>query len=96
MKTLGLGIGGLLTLESGLLAPEANALEIKDHPSPKRRTRANRKSTDFIILHTTEGKARGSLDRLTRFGLANYMIDRDGTVYRIMERDQYAGGTAYW
>src|SRR3989344_7766515 len=73
-------------------------LEIIDHPSPKRRTRANRLSTDFILLHTTEAPGSNSLNSLTRFGQANYVVDTNGDVYRIMNPKQISigAGRSMW
>jgi len=70
----------------------SNDLEIIDYPSPKRRTRPNRISTDHIILHNTEASSISSLNSLTRFGNANYMVDGNGDVYRIMGPDQISTG----
>ncbi len=88
---LGLGIG-LLTAE------EAEAYQLIDSPSPKRRTRPNRKNTKYIILHTTEANGSSSLNSLTRGGKASYMIDTAGKVYRIMKPNQISigAGRSMW
>ena len=84
---------------SGLFVPEPfeaetiSGLNVIDHPSPKRKTRANRLSTDYIILHTTEGGLKGSLEKNTRLGEANYMVDTNGDTYRIMNPYQISKGS---
>ena len=66
--------------------------------SPRNTERARRKSTNFIILHTTEAEAASSLRKLSRNGEAHYCVDRDGKVYRIVNRDRvaYHCGTSMW
>lgn len=88
---LGLGLG-LLTAE------EAEAYQLIDSPSPKRRTRPNRKSTQYILLHTTEANGNSSLNTLTRGGKASYMVNTDGKIYRIMKPDQVSigAGRSVW
>ncbi|MCH8510913.1 MAG: N-acetylmuramoyl-L-alanine amidase [Kiritimatiellae bacterium] len=62
------------------------------------RQRSPRSSTEYIILHTTEGGGRGSLEKLRRFGEAHYMVDTDGKVYRIIEHRRIAthAGRSMW
>ncbi len=66
--------------------------------SPKNPERPKRASTRFIILHTTEGPAKGSGNKLSRYGEANYMIDEQGRVYRIIDRRRvaYHCGHSMW
>lgn len=88
----------LLTL--ALAAPlEAGAeLDITDSGSPKNRERGYRSSTRFIILHTTEGEKKGALAKLRHAGEAHYLVDRQGRVTRIVERDRIArhAGRSMW
>ena len=95
------GLAGLLVPNwakagSELLVPEEyleqSGLNIIDHPSPHRKTRATRKSTDYFLLHTTEAPSRNSLNSLARYGEANYMVDTNGDVYRIMLHNQISMG----
>lgn len=83
-----------------LLAPlTARAeLDISDHGSPKNRERGYRGSTRFIILHTTEGEKKGALAKLRHAGEAHYLVDREGRVSRIVERDRVAthAGRSMW
>ncbi|MCC5846236.1 MAG: N-acetylmuramoyl-L-alanine amidase [Verrucomicrobia bacterium] len=76
----------------------AQGLDIESRYSPLNRRRSPRGSTEYIILHTTEGGGRGSLEKLRRFGEAHYMVDTDGKVYRIIERHRIAthAGRSMW
>lgn len=76
----------------------ARALSIRSHYSRWNRSRPRRSGTEFIILHTTEGKAKGSLDKLRRNGEAHYFVDTNGKVYRIIHRDRVAlhAGRSMW
>ncbi|MBI5389470.1 N-acetylmuramoyl-L-alanine amidase [Candidatus Woesearchaeota archaeon] len=69
-----------------------------DSYSPKNNRRPIRSHTDYIILHTTEGPADGSLNRLRAGGFAHYMVDKDGSIYRIIEPHKYANhaGRSMW
>ncbi len=68
------------------------------YSSPRTPERAVRKSTDYIILHTTEAEAGSSLRKLSQNGEAHYCVDRDGKVYRIVQRSRvaYHCGTSMW
>lgn len=89
LKATSLGLAGLLVPEWVNASPD---LRIIESPSPKRRTRASRLSTDYILLHTTEAPSKSSLNSLTRFGKASYMVDTNGDIYRIMNSNQIAVG----
>jgi hypothetical protein len=68
-----------VVLVAVLLAQVATAaLEFKDYYSPWNKKRAKRRETRYIILHTTEGPAKGSLHKLHRYGEAHYMVDTGG------------------
>jgi N-acetylmuramoyl-L-alanine amidase len=102
-------------LRSGLLAtlsllcavPQAQGARIVDyqaHLGPRFEKRT-RKSTRFIIVHSTECRLRSALRTLSRGkarhgrfisqgGHANYLVGRDGTIYRILDpryRADHAG-----
>ena len=66
--------------------------------SPRNAERAVRAATQYIILHTTEAEAKSSLRKLSRNGEAHYCVDRDGRVYRIVDRRKvaYHCGTSMW
>ncbi|UCD03209.1 MAG: N-acetylmuramoyl-L-alanine amidase [Candidatus Aenigmatarchaeota archaeon] len=71
-------------------------LGIIDYPSPRRSRRPRRKSTDYIVLHTTEmtgSVPENNISRyIRRYGLANYVVNKKGAVYRIMGRHQVSHG----
>ncbi len=60
--------------------------------------RSLRRETRFIILHTTEGPAKGSGEKLKRYGEAHYMIDEIGRVYEVVniKRVAYHCGLSMW
>ena len=68
----------------------AAELDIVNHYSPRNRERPRRRSTDYIILHTTEGAGKGSLKKVHRNGEAHYFVKRNGKVYRIIDRRRVA------
>ena len=76
----------------------AAGLNISNRISPMDRYRDRRPRTEFIILHTTEGGDRSSLNRVKRRGLAHYLVRRDGKVYRIIQRHKVAlhAGRSMW
>ncbi|MEI7742070.1 MAG: peptidoglycan recognition family protein [bacterium] len=57
-----------------------------------------RKTTKYIVLHTTEGEFEGSMRRLDHWGLCHFVIDTDGTIYRVMPSEHYAdsAGESMW
>ncbi len=66
--------------------------------SPKNKQRPTRKSTQFIILHTTEGSARGALEKLSANGECHYVVDTNGRVYAIIDKTRvaYHAGLSMW
>lgn len=66
--------------------------------SPKNRERPLRATTDYIILHTTEGKEQGSLQKVVDNGEANFFVTSDGRVLKIVDRKRiaYHCGTSMW
>lgn len=82
-----------------LLATQvASALEFRDHYSPWNRQRGLRPQTRYIVLHTTEGPSKGSLEKLYRYGEAHYMVDPGGLVFRVIDRRKVAmhAGRSMW
>ena len=73
-------------------------LTIRDHYSPLNGQRRIRKSTDYILLHTTEGPTKGSLNKLHRYGETHYLVDTAGVVYRIVNKRRIAlhAGRSMW
>lgn len=92
---------GVICLKVALSRSEAaagQALKISDRFSPLNEKRPIRPETRYIILHTTEGELRGSLEKIRRFGEANYFVAPSGEVYRIIDRRRIAthAGRSMW
>jgi N-acetyl-anhydromuramyl-L-alanine amidase AmpD len=73
-------------------------LRISNRYSPLNSERPIRKATEFIVLHTTEGRDQPSLRRIRRGGLAHYVVMTDGRVHRIISRQRLArhAGLSMW
>lgn len=84
----------LLLMPSILLAIDYS----NRYRSPRNPERKVRKSTELIVLHTTEAPARSSLTKLRDYGEAHFCVTEEGTVYRIMDRDRVAAhaGRSMW
>lgn len=80
------------------LGVPGQGLDIESHYSPLNSRRSPRKATEYIILHTTEGGGKGSLEKLRKYGEAHYLVDLDGKVTRIIQRDRIAmhAGRSMW
>ena len=90
-------LGGLGSALALLTPSEAEAaVRVEQHISPRNGKRPNRSSTSHIILHTTE--TEDSLGHVTRYGLANFVVRRDGSVYETISRDRIArhAGRSMW
>jgi len=91
---------GLQVLLLGVLVAQTAlaALQYRDHYSPWNLKRAPRRETRYILLHTTEGPAKGALEKLHRYGEAHYMVDPGGAVYRLIDRRRVAmhAGRSMW
>ena len=57
-----------------------------------------RKSTRFIVLHSTESGLRSALRTLSRRGHSNYLVARNGTIYRILDKKyrSHHAGLSMW
>lgn len=77
---------------------ERRVTVLNNYRSPKNRQRPARKMTRYIILHTTEGPARGALDKLSANGECHYVVNTDGKVYAIIDRKRvaYHAGLSMW
>lgn len=66
--------------------------------SPRNPERGIRRSTELIVLHTTEAPARSSLNKLSDRGEAHYCVTEEGMIYRIVDRDREAfhAGRSMW
>jgi N-acetylmuramoyl-L-alanine amidase len=85
-------LAGALIAAFLLFPQKTEAVRIFDVKSPKRRTRPRRKSTRFIILHTTEADGPGALESIARDGTASYVVDPSGRINRIMGKAQVSIG----
>ena len=97
----------LITIILLVFSPDLTALKIKDYQKNlnRRFIKHLRKSTKFIIIHSTEGSLPSSLRTLSkgkvrrrryisRGGHANYLIAKNGMIYRILNpkyRANHAG-----
>jgi hypothetical protein len=66
--------------------------------SPRNPERELRRSTRYLILHTTEAPAASSLNKLSDRGEAHFGVDTEGRVYRIVDqrRVAYHCGRSMW
>lgn len=66
--------------------------------SPRNPERKIRRSTELIVLHTTEAPARSSLNKLSDRGEAHFCVTEEGQVYSIVDRDREAfhAGRSMW
>ncbi len=83
----------ILFTQSALAATYSNR-----YRSPRNPERNKRTSTSYIILHTTEAEAKSALNKLKERGEAHYCVTRDGTIYRIIDKDRvaYHCGRSMW
>lgn len=82
-----------------LLSLVSSAIDASNqYRSPRNPERAVRKSTELIILHTTEAPARSSLNKLSDRGECHFCVTEEGRVYRIIDRDKEAfhAGRSMW
>lgn len=90
-------LGRLLPLLA--LVAALGAVSVSDaYYSPRNRDRPLRKSTSYIILHTTEGSSRGALEKLSQRGEAHYLVSEAGQIYRLIDqrRIAYHCGRSMW
>ena len=89
---------GITAITASAQGSRAAKPDIVDRLSPLNSTRPVRPQTLFIVLHTTEGKEEGSLNKLVRYGEAHYFIARSGKVYRIIDKAKIAkhAGRSMW
>lgn len=77
-------------------------MRIIDAPSPNFEERVGGRKPDMLILHYTGMKtAQGALERLqdpVAKVSAHYLVDEDGTVYRMVDEEKraYHAGKSYW
>lgn len=77
-------------------------MDLQEHPSPNCNDRPLDVAIDMVILHYTGMQtATAALDRMCDAAAdvsAHYMVDEDGTVYRLVPEDRRAwhAGVSYW
>ena len=66
--------------------------------SPRNPERKIRRSTELIVLHTTEAPSKSSLNKLSERGECHFCVTEEGTIYRIVDRDREAfhAGRSMW
>lgn len=76
----------------------ANQLRISNKFSILNKKRPRRPYTKYIVLHTTEGQEKGSLNKIRRYGEAHYFVSTSGRVYRIIDKAKIARhcGRSMW
>ena len=91
-------VSGIAAINASGQTASAAKLDIVDRLSPFNKTRPARPQTRYIVLHTTEGKEEGSLNKLVRFGEAHYFVALSGRVYRIIDKAKIAthSGRSMW
>lgn len=88
-----------ILLAVALLSCRAHAVDASDrYRSPRNPERPIRRTTELIVLHTTEAAAKGSLKKLSDRGECHYCVTEDGQIYRIIDRDREAfhAGRSMW
>jgi len=89
----------LLLASYFLLLPFAFAIDASNrYRSPRNPERKVRRSTELIVLHTTEAPARSSLNKVSDRGECHYCVTEEGGVYAIVDRDREAfhAGRSMW
>ena len=91
-------VSGITAASANAQAARAAKLDIIDRLSPLNSTRPARPQTRYIVLHTTEGKETGSLNKLVRYGEAHYLVALSGRIYRIIDKAKIAkhAGRSMW
>ena len=82
-----------------ILSMQAAAIDASDrYRSPRNPERKVRRSTELIVLHTTEAPARSSLNKVSERGECHFCVTEAGAVYRIVDRDREAfhAGRSMW
>ncbi|MAE13095.1 hypothetical protein CMO92_00885 [Candidatus Woesearchaeota archaeon] len=94
-----IGLAAIVAAPHVLLNPDRAeaSLSIRNSLSPRNPRRSRRRGTDYIILHTTEAD-RGSLGKLRKYGEANYLVNKDGSIDRVIEHGRLAThcGRSMW
>lgn len=70
----------------------------KRYRSPRNPEREVRKSTELIVLHTTEAPEKSSLRHVSHRGLCHYCVTESGMIYQVVDRNRVAfhAGRSMW
>ncbi len=89
-----------VSLEPEVLAADQATPRIVDYQKhlPRSFKKRRRKSTRFVVLHSTESGLRSALRTLSRRGHSNYLVARNGTIYRILNKQyrSHHAGLSMW
>lgn len=57
-----------------------------------------RKSNRYIVVHSTESGLRSALNTVSRRGYSNYLVARNGTIYRLLDKKylSHHAGLSMW
>lgn len=79
-------------------AVDCGDFNIKDNYSQKNKERRLRSKTTHIVVHTTESSDISALNSVKRYGTTHYLVQTNGTVHRIIERNRlaYHAGRSMW
>ena len=88
----------LAALSLACLSASAEIQASTRYRSRRNAERRVRKSTELIVLHTTEAPAKGSLKHLSERGECHYCVTEEGSVYQIVDRHKVAfhAGRSMW
>ncbi len=91
-------LAGMMLVSVPALDALAAKLRITNSYTPLNAERPVRQSTEYIVLHTTEGSDGPSLRRVQRLGLAHYVVLTNGTVHRVVHKHREArhAGRSMW
>jgi len=90
---------GILALGVAFAMLTASAVEISyRYRSPRNPERSIRRSTELIVLHTTEAPAKSSLNKVSDRGECHFCVTEEGSIYAIVDRDREAfhSGRSMW
>ncbi|MCY4546511.1 MAG: peptidoglycan recognition family protein [Gemmatimonadetes bacterium] len=89
-----------VSLEPDVLKADQATPRIVDYQKhlPRSFKKRHRKSTRFVVLHSTESGLRSALRTLSRRGHSNYLVARNGTIYRILDKKyrSHHAGLSMW
>lgn len=79
------------------LAAPPRIIDYQDH-LPQKFKKQVRQATRFIIIHDTESGLQSALNSLSRGGHINYVVDRNGDIYRLLDKQYRAdhAGLSMW